>query len=312
LLLVTFALIVVPGEVYGDAAVKGFLLASTIGLWFSIANMSGFLDVADDESAYGLISGMNYFLVAIYVAVSLLFHLSLRIDVAGWINGAALVCISLMTLHWTQRQRGFRRVGLDPTSIGYLIKEGFVVSLTLLPGQVIARVISVSILGASGGQEAAKFNFIKSFSGVFNQCVILLRRSGYSKLYRTTVDRGNRRFTNFSVQYSTILIGTIGLVCGALILFLIRGSVGLSQSLILAVCVHGVCWLISSSYFYHYQLVSRNWLPSLHAILTCMVVVICVTFVTQVESAVSGILMELGVSFLCFGIIFLADRARVV
>lgn len=312
LLLVTFALIVVPAELYGDAGVKRFLLASTIGLWFSIANMSGFLDVADDESAYGLISGLNYFLVAIYVTTSLLFGLSLRIEVAGWINGAALACISLMTLRWTRRQHGLRRASLDRRSIGYLIKEGFVVSLTLLPGQVIARVISVAILGTGGGQEAAKFNFMKSFSGVFNQCVILLRRSGYSKLYRTTVDSGNRRFRTFSTQYSIILVGVIGLLCGGLALFLIRDRLGLSESLILAVCVHGACWLISSSYFYHYQIVSWNWLPSFHAILTCMVVVTSVLFLTRVESAVAGILMELCVSFLCFGIIFLADRTRVV
>jgi len=312
LLLVTFALIVVPAELYGDTGVKRFLLASMIGLWFSIANMSGFLDVADDESAYGLISGLNYFLVAIYVTASLLFGFSLRIEAAGWINGTALACISLMTLHWTRRQHGLRRASLDRRSIGYLIKEGFVVSLTLLPGQVIARVISVSILGAGGGQEAAKFNFMKSFSGVFNQCVILLRRSGYSKLYRTTVNSGNRRFRTFSTQYSTILVGVVGLLCGGVALFLVRDRLGLSESLILAVCVHGACWLLSSSYFYHYQIVSWNWLPSLHAMLTCMVVVTSVLFLTRVESAVAGILMELCVSFFCFGIIFLADRTRVV
>ncbi|NOV26771.1 hypothetical protein E5S69_25060 [Cupriavidus necator] len=312
LLLVTIALIIVPGELYGDDGVKRFLLASSVGLWFSIANMSGFLDVADEESAYGLISGLNYLLVAVYVSSSLFFGFSLRIEIAGWINGAALAGIALMTLRWAQRQQGARRrASLDRESIGYLIKEGFVVSLTLLPGQVIARVISVSILGAGGGHEAAKFNFMKSFSGVFNQCVILLRRSGYSKLHSMTLNSGTRRFRTFSAQYPTILAGVAGLLCGGLALFLIRDRLGLSAALIVAVCTHGACWLLSSSYFYHYQIVSWNWLPSLHAILTCMVVVASVLFVTKVDSAVAGILTELCVSFFCFGIIFLVDRTRV-
>lgn len=312
LLLVTIALIVVPGELYGDAGVKRFLLASSIGLWLSIANMSGFLDVADEESAYGLISGLNYFLVALYVSASLVFGFSLRIEIAGWINGTALAGIALMTLRWAQRQHGVGRTSLDRRSIGYLIREGFVVSLTLLPGQVIARVISVSILGAGGGHEAAKFNFMKSFSGVFNQCVILLRRSGYSKLHRITTKCGNRRFSTFSAQYPTILAGVMGLLCGGLALFLIRDRLGLSEALIVAVCIHGACWLLSSSYFYHYQVVSWNWLPSLHAILTCMVIVTSVLFIAKVDSAVAGILMELAVSFCCFGIIFLVDRTRLV
>lgn len=312
LLLVTLSLILVPSGIYGDSDVKRFLITSTIGLWFSIANMSGFLDVSDDESAYGLISGLNYFLVAIYVAASLVFGFTLRIEVAGWINGIALAYISLMTLRWTRRRHVLTHMNLDTNSISYLMREGFVVSLALLPGQVISRVISISILGVGGGQEAAKFNFMKSLSGVFNQCVILLRRSGYSKLYRETINAGDKRFKTFSTQYSTILVGTAGLIFGGLILILIRKNMGLSEALVVAICVHSACWLISSSYFYHYQIVSENWLPSLHAILTCVVVVTSVLFLTKVENAVVGILMELCVSFLCFVIIFFIDRARIV
>lgn len=307
---ITFVFFFAPEELFGVSEVRSFLIASTIGLFFSVFNMAGLLDISDNEVRHGLIAGMNYLALSIYILITTLWLGNLSIEWAGLLNGFCIAIISLLTLKWIRKGQTYKKKQISAKAISTIFREGFLVCFTLVPGQVISRTISVLLLGNTGQNEAALFNFMKSFSGVFTQCITFARRAEYKKVYKAVSSQKDLNFKSFKSQHNSLTLGLVGIAFAAAILIFIKDLLGIPHQLIIALLLHGFLWLISSSYFNYYQIVSNNWIQTIHVFITYFLVMFLLGAL-NLENATMGLIFECGASFFAFLCIFILEKSKV-
>lgn len=301
-------ILILPLEVVGGQHVKSFLIPSIIGFFFSIFNMSGVLDISSKSNKHGLFSGLNYLAIAVYVVVSLFVtRTEIEMSTAGYINGLVLSIISLVTLRWACIDVGAGEP-IKYKSTLHVFQQGFWVVLSAIPGQIISRAISVSLLQGVGDGAAAKFNFIKSFSGVFNQCVTLLRRAEFKKIF-DSIDNENRGWNIFRCQLKSLVFGAIAIIIGVTSLLPFVKLLNITYSLVFLLAIHSALWLVSSAYFNFFQIIAKNWLQPIHTLTTCLIAVGWI-LVMGVSSPEKALLLEFSVSFSVFIFIYFARRAK--
>lgn len=304
---VVAALVCFPSEWVGGAEVRTFLWASVPGLVVSTLNMSGLLDVSASEVRHGLLSGVNYFGIAVYVLIGWGFELELSLTFAGWINSCLLASFAVLTFYLATRGTEFNRGDFCASRVGCYITQGLLVSASVLPGQLISRMVAVVLLTSAADREAASFNFLKSFSGVYAQWVAFLRRAEYRDAAAAARLRPISRGSLLLSQRRSILGGLAALAISGLALLLGGQRLGIGLLLTGAFVLHGALWLLSSSYLNGFQLRQMNWAPASHAMLTLLLAVSLLHLV-QVGFAYEALAVELSASFCAFVLVMSGAR----
>lgn len=282
------------------------LLLATPGIASQAFNTFGYLDILSKNSSHGLFSGSHYLVASVYILAKILSNetpdpatIGLIISLALLLTnfGSALATISLSK---TKARQAF-----SISASHKLIKEGAIITTTLIPGQLISRCAATYLLGLNQDTAAAIYNLSKNLTSIYTQAISISRRGFYSKIHSRSIKTTKHR-TIFSQQIEPNLLALAIIATSSITwAFLDQTIISVATAAILG--AHCAAWSLSSSYYFKLQIVGNNRLQSIHSI-TCAVITPPLIITGTSKSAEGIIFLETLISFITFALLYLASR----
>jgi hypothetical protein len=285
-----------------NQAVSEFIIGSLVGIITFCFNTSGVLDISDTKARHAYWQGLP----ATFLSCYLMFSSNLNPLLAGLSFSAGCFClmgIQTWMIHSNKPNKNYsatKHVAINKINNKFIFREGLVVLATNLPGQIIARLISATLVSQNLSSSAGIYNFIKQSQGILNQTVTLLRRAEYNKALNY-IKSDTNRVSNFKIQKLSIVLGVIIGIAGNFIILLFTDKLKITHHTIIASFTQSIIWLFSSSIFFRYQLQGNNSRQAIYS--GCIAMTYCpiylmtnfhnVAFIIWLEIAISMIILLL-------------------
>lgn len=237
--------------------VASFLIGATPGILSYAMNLSGALDVLDRNANHAYLQALPTTLLSAYLLIS---------DgptalMAGlyYSSGCAFQAIGQMLLtstHLSQRS-SHQRSDSGPTDVKKILTEGIYVLSTNLPGQLISRLVPITLTATDHSSAAATYNFLKQSQGLINQIVTLARRAEYNLALSKIKSKATIIGLIGAQKYSIFLGLTTGTI-GYILLICLSSKLQLEQSTLQLSLLQSLVWVAISSHFFHLQLQGNN------------------------------------------------------
>lgn len=240
-----------------DPRIAMFLSATLTGLFFTIFNFTGLLDVVTKNSIHAVLSSPHLTVVG----VALLFIEDSSYQAIGDLCTLSLIITYITHLFYVflyfkskiEIKRECRNITAE--SLKYNFYEGFFILLAVLPGQVVVRFFSVYLFEKFDSSTAAIYNYAKTLQGLFNQAITLIRRAEYPNLMAFKGCSFNL-INWMKAQALSLLSGVLGML--SLFILIFTGLIELEVYLGIIIALQSLVWFAFSVYFVWLQIHFEN------------------------------------------------------
>ena len=242
-----------------------FILYALPTIVASTCNLTGLLDIVDKRAAHTIGHGLPVAALSIYL-------LSSDAPTAGSAGIAYSSGYCMLLVYQFVRvakcKGAFEHLPSLNISSGKILAEGVLILGATLPGQIATRMAAILLLSIEQPTLAAIYNTVKQGQGLLTQVVTLIRRAEYGRAL-SVLERAKSQTTPMiakSQQFSLGTGGVLALVYGIAVAVLARHDEDL-YLLGIAASTQTFVWLLTSSYFFHFQLMRRNSVQAMYGII---------------------------------------------